>query len=721
MALTIQEHALRYTSYGWLVIPVTGKRPTCGAWQTKATCSPFEAARLFSTNPHDGCGVQLGQYSNLIDFDCDSEEAESTLMNLFEGTIPNTPSFRSTRGRHVLFRWTDKLKSPHGAIKIVVDGLEIRLGNGDKGCQTVFPPSSGREWIIDPDSAEVQEIPEAVLNRINSRYAEIHKPKEIAKQVGFSTDYECQNERLNVPKWLSKHGREIIGRTEGSDGTTRWHIQCPGIDQHTTSNSFRDCCVTQDHSGKLGGGCFHSSCGMQNWQDLKTQIGDLEWSDYHEEETGQYVDLSQITSVPAKPKQPEPVNPDRMSDAFYRIPGMIGDMIAYHVYNAPRPRPELSLAASIALMGAITGRKIQTKSGMRTNIYCVGLAPSGSGKEQPRQNNTMALIEAGIENILGSENPASDAALVGELAENPAKLIQIDEVSRYFSTLKNAGNNSTHLKNIFTRFLELTGQAQNPAWTPKGYADGKKSKTICHPHLCIYGTSTSEGFWSSVASSDAVDGFLARMMVIEADNKYPRLQDVETSPIPQSVIDILKDWNSFSPPAFGNMSDQFPRAMTVHVESAAADRIKSHSDGIEDRLNDGPDDQKAIWSRSSALAKRLSLIFAASRGPFEILVTLEDAQLAVKLSNWCTRLLVRRVFTHVSANEADSDKKKVLEIIRRHREITANELTRKTQWIRNKRSRSEILDELVDGGFIMRISRKAVETGGRPADIFAIV
>ena len=438
---------------------------------------------------------------------------------------------------------------------------------------------------------------------------------------------------------------------------------------------------------------------------------------------GADVDLSSITNVnPShkKSKEPEPVNPDGMTDVFYQIPGLIGDMISFHKQYAPRPRPELSLAASIALMGAITGRKIQTRSGMRTNVYCVGLAPSGSGKEKPRNNNVMALIDSGVQNLLGSENPASDAALISELADHPAKLIQIDEVSRYFSTLKTAGNNSVHLKNIFTRFLELTGQAENPAWTPKGYADGKKSKTICHPHLCIYGTSTSDGFWSSVASSDAVDGFLARMMVIEADRNYPRLRDVETASTPQTVIDILKDWNAFCPPSSGNMNDHFPRAVVVHVDSAAADRIKSHSDGIEDRLIDEPDDHKAIWSRASALAKRLSLIFAASRGPHGIVVRIEDAQAAVRLANWCTRLLIRRVFTHVSANESDSEKKRVLEIIRRCGSITASCLTRKTQWIRNRRARNEILDELIDGGFISLEKRPAPETGGKETNVFSI-
>ena len=397
--------------------------------------------------------------------------------------------------------------------------------------------------------------------------------------------------------------------------------------------------------------------------------------------------------------QSQPVQPGIFSSDFYDVPGLIGEMVKHHCGHAPRPRPELSLAASIALVGTITGRKIRTKSGMRTNIYCVGLAPSGSGKERPRNNNLMAFTEAGLPHFLGSENPASDAALIGELDENPAMLIQIDEVSRYFATIKTAGNNSSHLRNIFTRFLELTGQSENPCWRPKGYADSKKSKTIAFPHLCIYGTSTAEGFWSSVQSSDAVDGFLARMMVIEADSKYPRLRQTETAETPQIVLDIMRDWDQFSP-GYGNLKNTVQQTLIVPFDSAAEDRLLEQSTGIEDRLETESDDQRAIWTRTAALATKLSLIFAASRGPESLLVTLADANAAVKLANWCTRLLIRRVFTHVTENDYERAKKRMMQIIRQAGSISQSDLTRKTQWIRNSRERREVTQELLEMGLV---------------------
>ena len=711
--LTITDHALRYAALGWLVVPVCGKVPIGTDWQNKATNQPGAVAKIFAQTKPDGVGVLLGYKSGLIDFDCDSEESEATIQAIFGGTIPETPVFKSGRGLHRLFKYTDKLPRPD-LIKIVIDGLEIRTGAGEKGAQTVFPPSGPREWIKWPDDCELAEIPESVITEIHRRYSAANKPKELKPQNGFSHDPATgfDNESLNVPRWLAKHGRQIIGRTEGSDGVTRWHIECPGIERHTTKNSFRDCCVTQDAAGRLGGSCFHASCGMSDWQTLKATIGELEWSDFHEEEQQANADLSAILieAIPQTKKQDEPKSPDALNDRFYEVAGVIGEMVKHHRRHAPRPRPELSLAASIAMVGAISGRKIKTSTGLRTNVYLVGLAPSGSGKEGPRNDNVKAFNQSQIPQYLGSEDPASDSALVRELHDRPSLLMQIDEMSMFFGNIKMAGGGQSHLKNIKKRLLELVGAAANPAWTPKGFADKKNVHAINHPHLCIYGTSTGEGFWNSVTTNDATDGLLARLLVIESSEEYPRLRHVDEDAIPQGVIEILQDWHRFSPGG-GNLSDQHPQAVTVHFDSAALERIQTHSDGIEDRLPGEPDYMKAIWSRASASAKKLSLIFAASRGPHGIVVKLEDAEAAVRLVNWCTRLMVRRVFTSVSANEEDSQKKKVLNLIRKAGELSSSQLTRQTQWIRGSRERNSILNELLDGQFITFDTKQTAPSG----------
>ena len=704
MSLTLTEIAFSYSALGWLIVPVIGKKPIGDEWQKSATNDQAKLAKLFHRSGFDGVGVQLGQRSGVIDFDADSDEAETTFQRLFAGHEFKTPTFQSAKGKHRLFRWCDKLPSPD-KIRFIIDGLEVRTGSGEKGAQTVLPPANGRTWIIEPDRCELAPIPDEVIERIWERYNAAQARKVLKPQPGYAAAPRYgDSETLDVPRWLAKHGREIIGRTESGD-VTRWHIECPGIERHSTSNSFRDCCITQDSAGKLGGCCFHSSCGMSDWPALRTAIGELEYADYHEPEDVSSVDLSSLmkavpaTQTEAQERRPTD-SPGSIPPSLFNVPGLIGDMISHHMAHAPRPRPELSMAASIALMGTITGRKIRTATGMRTNIYCIGLAPSGSGKERPRQDNRMALTESGCSKILGAENPASDAGLISELEANPAVLIQIDEISHYIQSIRSSGSGSQHLRGIFNKILECYSQSENPLWMPKGYGDRTKSKSIEFPHLSIYGTSTADGFWSSVSTANATDGFLARMMVVETSSDFPRLQHVETAPTPQNVVDIIKAWDDFKPGKGHDLiSSERLRATTVPIDSAAKDRLRDHSEGIEDRLADESPEQRSIWGRASAMAAKMSLIFAASRGPDGIQVGLDDADNAVKFVNHSTRHLVSRVFTHVSEDQHDERRKKALQRLRGSGgHATRREFLRFVQGITGKRSQDDFLAGLVAMG-----------------------
>jgi hypothetical protein len=119
----------------------------------------------------------------------------------------------------------------------------------------------------------------------------------------------------------------------------------------------------------------------------------------------------------------------------------------------------------------------------------------------------------------------------------------------------------------------------------------------------------------------------------------------------------------------------------------------------------------AVWSRSGEKTAKLALLFACSRwNCTEALpcVEFDDVDRAVKIVNWLTRKMINQAFEHVSENENEARSKKLMRLI--VGEMTINELTRKTQWLRS-RERSEILNDLEAAGYVA-IERK--DTGGRP-------
>jgi len=106
-ANTILQAATLYAEIGWCVLPVWDKVPQGAEWQNKATNS--EVVKLFNSQRFNGVGVLLGAKSGIVDIECDSDEAEETLLELLGGELPNTPTFQSTRGKHYLFKWRDGL------------------------------------------------------------------------------------------------------------------------------------------------------------------------------------------------------------------------------------------------------------------------------------------------------------------------------------------------------------------------------------------------------------------------------------------------------------------------------------------------------------------------------------------------------------------------------------------------------------------------------------
>lgn len=136
------------------------KRPIGTAWQHRSTSNPADVARWLAAG--DNVGLLLGPDSGVIDVEYDDEPGLAQLSDFGILDIA-TPTWRSSRGEHRLFRWADWMP-PMACTKI--GALELRLGG--KAAQSVLPPSrhpSGvaYEWIVRPGEVDVAEFPVELL------------------------------------------------------------------------------------------------------------------------------------------------------------------------------------------------------------------------------------------------------------------------------------------------------------------------------------------------------------------------------------------------------------------------------------------------------------------------------------------------------------------------------------------------------------------------------
>ena len=164
--------ALEYAGAGWHVLPLLDreKRPRLNNWQNAASTNEAQIAEWWGKWPQANVGVQLGPRSGIIDIECDSDAAEAALVDLFAGEFPATLSFRASRGSHRLFRWRGDLPHRDKAV-FKIDGIEFRTGNGDKGAQSVFPPSihpsgAAYQWIAAPNTNDLAPLSDAIVARL---------------------------------------------------------------------------------------------------------------------------------------------------------------------------------------------------------------------------------------------------------------------------------------------------------------------------------------------------------------------------------------------------------------------------------------------------------------------------------------------------------------------------------------------------------------------------
>jgi hypothetical protein len=144
------------------------KRPIGDDWQHRATTHPSILDWL-REHSDANLGVKLGPGPNLIDVECDSEEAERNLVELLGPELAGSvPQYRGARGLHRLFPWPPGF--PDRA-SFRWHGVEFRVGGGGMGAQSILPPSvhpdgSIYTWVVPPNGQPLVPLPEAVVARV---------------------------------------------------------------------------------------------------------------------------------------------------------------------------------------------------------------------------------------------------------------------------------------------------------------------------------------------------------------------------------------------------------------------------------------------------------------------------------------------------------------------------------------------------------------------------
>jgi hypothetical protein len=224
---TCRQTALKFHEMGLPIcfVPPGEKGPKDSGWQKKRFTRE-ELERRFKRGPKQNVGLILGPDS-LIDVEGDAPESEAGLKELFGGEIPVTPSWGSTRGVHRLFKYDPRLEVIGKAVVKYAKGtpkeVEFRLGCGEKGAQSLLPPSrtdrKTRKWIVPLDEKHPPaRLPQHVIDKLLELSAP-PKPKTYSGKAKLGTPGGDFNTSAEWPGLLEPHGWVCTGI---SDETTHW-------------------------------------------------------------------------------------------------------------------------------------------------------------------------------------------------------------------------------------------------------------------------------------------------------------------------------------------------------------------------------------------------------------------------------------------------------------------------------------------------------------------
>ena len=387
--------------------------------------------------------------------------------------------------------------------------------------------------------------------------------------------------------------------------------------------------------------------------------------------------------------------------------GLVGEIAEYINKKSIKDQPILALGASLAAVGALQGRKIQTETNIRTNIYCLGVGASGSGKEAARKSIKDLFHCAGCGQMACVEEIASDSSIATYINKTPSQIFLLDEIGRFLKTTTQASK-SPHLYNIVTSFLKLYSSS-NSVFHGKIYADDSKQVRVENPNLCIYGTTVPESLYKGLTLENITDGFLSRMLIFESESpdppKKPR-RNLTKRP-PEELLDkITRTFNkkTIHIPE-GNIDNQvnvYPQ--TVDISDDAISILEDFDEYVRDMREKMRRENRVdtIYNRTSQIAEQIALIIAGGIDIDYPKITDREMIYAIGLTKYLADNMLYITENFIADNEYHHAVKNMLQLIRSHERIAMSQITRKTQDLQ-ARVRNDILETLKESEQILEI------------------
>lgn len=673
---------------GFCAIPVKpeSKRPgnfTQGAWYGDLDWTRFcdrlpteIETNIWTTWPDAGVCIAIDHELKVVDIDTDEEP----ILEAIKAVLPESPvAKRGKKGVSYFYRGSPEIKNRPYRIRRADGTDEPILDLLAHGRQTVIPPTVHPDtgepyiWITEDTLSDVsiEDLPVLpddiadLLEEAITQFGEVvtfkRKPANGAEVLGDTIWSEVNQYALqNLDTWVPDLPSEVDAK-RSRDGSYRLRAFWRGVENNNVGvhpSGIRDFgaddpytpidLVMQAHGHPYFEYAF-------DWLREKTGYEPKKnvWDEYAATIIQNLVKSAEEKNRPAEPLRaaPEPkVVEDKTVDESQPLVvapiaaprgnvnpftpeaagGLLGMIAQWSLNTSRRPVPEFAVMSAISFLSVLYGRRFVGPTNLGLNIYMVGIAGAGYGKEQPLRSMKNLAHGSGTYKLIGPGDVTSDSAIEKRLRKQPVQILPWDEFGVILQSVNGKGSTSW-AKTIRKALLELYSKATD-IWSGKEHADPTRSAAddpVFYPTLSLLGMSTPTTFYAGLTEESLSDGFLARLTVVHVKKRPVRNDFDGDSDAPPELVAAIKKSLSEMPVqglAAAN-ADNHAMKPVIHKVEWDSDAAKRKWLDIEDWQIEQVEDhgaQVGLIGRTAEQTVKYATIRALSRNVARPRVTLED-------------------------------------------------------------------------------------------------
>jgi len=700
----MKEYALYYASLNWYVFPVyemegdncscgridctsKGKHPRLKDGLHAATIEEGLISAWWDIYPNANIGIRTGEISGFLVVDIDGD---GELPERMPDTVCQTTG---SGGQHLLYKYPSD-----GFIYKSGTHIYPSVDSRSDGGYIVATPSNHKSggvysWDIAPNEMELSECPKFWLDKIRKevRSQEFESGEAVTETDDRIDDMlKVIDPDVSYSEWVNI-GMAIHSGTNG-DGFTSWNNWSMRGSKYGGYEYTRN--KWDSFSGNGISISTLSFMARENgWIDPLVEHGKMIAAAILKSEQMKFAERIAVADKKITIKPPIDLVPKK---------GVIRELYNHINDTAQYRQPELALGSILCFIATIGGRKYSTVTNATTNLYMLGVAPTGTGKDHARKKINDIAASIGASNIVSNGSFASSAAIITALSNHPCQLMMIDEFGSILDSITSK-NAAGHVAKIAPKLMECSTGGRGSYIESEARADTKMHPAVkvASPHLTIYGTTTPTTLFNALSSTHIHDGLLNRFLIVQPAKEFPdRVRGVDYKPVPNEIIEKCKAIFEYQPRkgnlAGSNITNEEVDFYDVKITDEARALYEDYTDYIYYDLRQKNDDNGSLYARASENAMRLALVYAISIDHIMPCIDKECIEWAMEFAMWCTNNIINESAARISSSDYERMSKEILMIIKKHKKgITHTEFSKLAKKYTTK-DRNAVLLDLID-------------------------